>query len=169
MPAFFTSAHLKLSILLSFLGALVALTFSIFSDSGIIAIIFRPIVSALLMFVLGSILFALLEKKVPEAIQAIEAKIGEEPMPDIPPDETGVSTSDTSGEHALDGEGLRSHQGLDSYDSAADVGSTISSTIPRKSGVQVTKDEIVVNGVRFKNEPEVMAETIKQLMDDDKE
>ncbi|MBN8221930.1 MAG: hypothetical protein J0L53_13485, partial [Spirochaetes bacterium] len=31
------------------------------------------------------------------------------------------------------------------------------------------KEEIVVNGVKFKNQPEVMAETIKQLMDQDKD
>ena len=38
-----------------------------------------------------------------------------------------------------------------------------------KTGVQIGKEEIVVNGVKFKNQPEVMAETIKQLMDQDKD
>lgn len=169
MPTFFTAAHVRLSLLLSVLGALVALVFTIVSDSGAVALIFRPLVSGLLMFLLGSGLYALLAKQVPEAIDVIENKPDEESlvMPDgsdvMPEGDTGGSELASEGEDFTGtGEGM---QNYDSSDSSMGGGSSI----PRKTGVQIGKEEIVVNGVKFKNQPEVMAETIKQLMDQDKE
>lgn len=167
MPSFFTAAHLKLSLLLSILGALVALIFTILSDSGVVALIARPLVSALLMFVLGSALYALLAKKVPEAIEVIEHapdEGGALPMEgEMPEGETGGS------ELAVEGSEYNEDSGssMNDYDSGAS--SSPSSNIPRKTGVQIGKEEITVNGVRFKNQPEVMAETIKQLLDQDKD
>lgn len=170
MPQFFTAGHLRLSILLAILGAVVALIFTIFSDSGIVALVARPIVSALIMFVVGTLLYALLASKVPEAIDVIENR----------PDDSANLSMDGSfeGGEALadDGggsdiaAGRTSESGYDSYDSESG-GSANSrvSDIPRKTGVQIGKEEITVNGVKFKNQPEVMAETIKQLMDQDKE
>lgn len=169
MPTFFTAAHLRLSLLLAILGALIAFIFTFFSDSGTVALIFRPIVSALLMFVLGSIIYALLASKVPEAIDVIENKPEEfagegfnpdNPMPegDMPASEGGSDMSEMS----MDG----SDGGSAAYDSGS--GGT-PSNIPRKTGVQIGKEEIIVNGVKFKNQPEVMAETIKQLMEQDKD
>ena len=170
MPAFFTSAHIRLSLLLSVLGALIALIFTIFSDSGVTALIFRPLVSALLMFVLGSIIYALFASKVPEVIDVIENRpegMGE-----------GLGEAGLGGEgdtvFSDDGEGISAEDGPAespaSYD--ADYGSGAHSKvsdIPRKTGVQIGKEEITVNGVKFKNQPEVMAETIKQLMEQDKD
>ncbi len=168
MPAFFTAAHIRLSILLAVLGALVALVFTIISDSGAVALVARPLVSGLLMFVLGSGLYALLAKKVPEAIEVIENQpdaetlgLGEGEM--LPEGDTGGSEIATDGE---DFEGTAG--GMENYDSAHSSASA-GSSIPRKAGVTIGKEEIVVDGVKFKNQPEVMAETIKQLMDQDKE
>lgn len=169
MPAFFTSAHIRLSLLLAVLGALIALIFTLFSDSGVTALIFRPLVSALLMFALGSIIYALFASKVPEVIDVIENRHDDsvDGLTDgtLPEGETSF---------ADDGEGISAEDGpaeaASSYD--ADYGSGGQgkvSDIPRKTGVQIGKEEIVVNGVKFKNQPEVMAETIKQLMDQDKD
>jgi hypothetical protein len=169
MPAFFTAAHVRLSLLLSVLGALVALVFTILSDSGAVALVFRPLVSGLLMFLLGSGLYALLAKKVPEAIDVIENKSDEDSL--IMPDDTdAMPEGDTGGsELASEGEDFTgTGEGMQNYDSS-DSSMGGGSNIPRKTGVQIGKEEIVVNGVKFKNQPEVMAETIKQLMDQDKE
>ncbi len=169
MPAFFTAAHLKLSILLAVLGVLIALIFTIMSASGVTAIIVRPIVSGLLMFVLGSIIYALLAKKVPEAIEVIEnnPEVTGEMMTDAG---VGGDTPDDAGAEGA-GEYLASEgeSSLDAYDQGQGGAGGMTSNIPRKTGVQIGKEEIVVNGVKFKNQPEVMAETIKQLMDQDKE
>lgn len=151
--------------LLSVLGALVALVFTILSDSGVVAIIFRPLVSGLLMFLLGTALYTLLAKKVPEAIEAIENPPSD--ISDMPPSEEFPEGETGGSELALEndeysGEGA----GMDAYNSEGGPAST-GSSIPRKTGVQISKDEITVNGVKFKNQPEVMAETIKQLMDQD--
>lgn len=170
MPAFFTSAHIRLSLLLSILGALIALIFTLSSDSGITALIFRPLVSALLMFVLGSIIYALFAKQVPEVIDVIENRheeiMGELSDGSLTPGEGDMAFSD-------EGEGTSAEDGqssANSYDSDYGSGSSgAASNIPRKTGVQIGKEEIVVNGVKFKNQPEVMAETIKQLMDQDKD
>ncbi|MFO1470258.1 MAG: hypothetical protein U1F27_04375 [Turneriella sp.] len=170
MPAFFTSAHIRLSLLLAILGALIALIFTIFSDSGITALIFRPLVSGLLMFVLGSIIYALFAKKVPEVIDVIENR--QEDMHE------GLTEGGLGGEgdtgFSDDGEGISAEDGpaeaSSTYD--ADYGPSAHSKvsdIPRKTGVQIGKEEITVNGVKFKNQPEVMAETIKQLMEQDKD
>lgn len=171
MPAFFTAAHIRLSLLLAILGGLIALIFTIFSDSGVVALIFRPIVSALIMFVLGTVIYALLANKVPEAIDAIENKPeeftsegfnheGAMAEGEMPAGEGGDMS-----EMSMDG----SDGGSAAYDSSAAGGGSVGSNIPRKTGVQIGKEEIVVNGVKFKNQPEVMAETIKQLMDQDKD
>lgn len=172
MPAFFTAAHLRLSLLLAVLGGLIALIFTIFSDSGVVALIFRPIVSALIMFVLGTMIYALLANKVPEAIDVIENKPEELSGEGFNPE--GAMTEGEMGEGA--GAGDMSEMSMDgsdggsaAYDSGASGGSMADSNIPRKTGVQISKDEVVVNGVKFKNQPEVMAETIKQLMDQDKD
>ncbi|HRP68951.1 MAG TPA: hypothetical protein PLY93_05410 [Turneriella sp.] len=169
MTSFFTAAHLKLSILLAVLGTLVALIFTILSDSGITALIVRPIVSGLFMFILGSVVFAVLEKKVPEALDVIHPPLetpGEGEALDALAD-TENSSLEASDE-ALTHDSSSEADGIDSYTSS-DISTSAGSSIPRKTGVQISKDEIVVNGVKFKNQPEVMAETIKQLMDDDKE
>lgn len=168
MPAFFTGAHLKLSLLLAVLGALIALIFTLFSSSGTVSLIVRPVVSALLMFILGSVIYALLAKKVPEAIEVIEnnPEMSSEMMADTGMGEPAMGDAEGAG----GGEDYTASEGqssFDSYDSGA--GSAAPSNIPRKTGVQIGKEEIVVNGVKFKNQPEVMAETIKQLMDQDKE
>ncbi|MFZ5629240.1 MAG: hypothetical protein ACOY5B_08925 [Spirochaetota bacterium] len=165
MPSLFTAAHLKLSLLLSVLGALVALVFTIISDSGVVAIIFRPLVSGLLMFLLGTALYTLLAKKVPEAIEAIEAPPAD--ISDMPPSEDFPEGETGGSELALENEEYAGEGGrMDAYNSDGGPAST-GSSIPRKTGVQIGKDEITVNGVKFKNQPEVMAETIKQLMDQD--
>lgn len=170
MPAFFTSGHIRLSLLLSVLGALIALIFTIFSDSGVTALIFRPLVSALLMFVLGSIIYALFAKKVPEVIDVIENR------QDDMAEGLGEAGLGSEGDTAFgdEGEGISAEDGpaesAASYDE--DYGPSAHSKvsdIPRKTGVQIGKEEITVNGVKFKNQPEVMAETIKQLMDQDKD
>lgn len=172
MPAFFTAAHIRLSLLLAVLGALIALIFTIFSDSGVVALIFRPLVSALVMFVIGTMIYALLANKVPEAIDVIENKpeefSGEGFNPENPPAEGEMAESEGGGdmsEMSMDG----SDGGSAAYDSGSGSGNMAGSNIPRKTGVQIGKEEIVVNGVKFKNQPEVMAETIKQLMDQDKD
>jgi len=169
MPAFFTAAHIRLSILLSVLGALVALIFTIASDSGAVALIFRPLVSGLLMFVLGSGLYALLAKKVPEAIEVIENQPESDALA-LGEDAEMMPEGDTGGSE-IAGEGedfVGTGEGMQNYDSAH---SSISSgnAIPRKAGITIGKEEIVVDGVKFKNQPEVMAETIKQLMEQDKD
>lgn len=169
MPAFFTAAHIRLSILLAVLGALVALVFTIVSDSGAVALVFRPLVSGLLMFVLGSGLYALLATKVPEAIEVIENQPDAE-MQGLGEGADMLPEGDTGGSE-LAGEGedfTGTGEGMQNYDSAhSSMGS--GSSIPRKAGVTIGKEEIVVDGVKFKNQPEVMAETIKQLMEQDKE
>jgi len=169
MPAFFTAAHIRLSILLAVLGALVALIFTIASDSGAVALVFRPLVSGLLMFVLGSGLYALLAKKVPEAIEVIENQPDAETLgmgenTDMMPEgDTGGSEIAGEGED-FSGTG----EGMQNYESThGSMGS--GSNIPRKTGITIGKEEIVVDGVKFKNQPEVMAETIKQLMEQDKD
>jgi hypothetical protein len=168
MPSLFTAAHLKLSLLLSVLGALVALVFTIISDSGVVAIIFRPFVSGLLMFLLGTALYTVLAKKVPEAIEVIE------PV-ELPPAEASESAAsepfpegETGGsELAMENDEYSgTGGGIESYNADGGAASA-GSSIPRKTGVQIGKDEITVNGVKFKNQPDVMAETIKQLMDQD--
>lgn len=168
MPSFFTAGHIRLSLLLAVLGALVALIFTIFSDSGPVAMVFRPFVSGLLMFVLGSGIYALLAKKVPEAIDVIENNPAEladmPPQEEFPEGETGGSEMAVENE-VFDGGGA----GSDAYESASGMAAGAGNSIPRKTGVQIGKEEIVVNGVTFKNQPEVMAETIKQLMDQDKD
>lgn len=167
MPAFFTAAHLKLSILLAVLGALIALIFTILSASGVTALIVRPLLSALVMFVIGSMLYALLAKKVPEAIEVMENH------PEVTHDsmaEAGMG-GEMNGDMGGGGSDYSSAEGgssLDSYDEGQGGGG-VGSNIPRKTGVTIGKEEIVVNGVKFKNQPEVMAETIKQLMDQDKD
>ncbi len=164
MPSLFTAAHLKLSLLLSALGALVALVFTIISDSGVVAIIFRPLVSGLLMFVLGTALYTVLAKKVPEAIEIIEAPPAN--IPETPPSEDFPEGETGGSELALENDDASATGGMDAYSSDGGAAS-VGSSIPRKTGVQITKDEITVNGVKFKNQPDVMAETIKQLMDQD--
>lgn len=168
MPAFFTAAHLKLSILLAVLGALIALIFTILSASGVTALIVRPLLSGLVMFVIGSVLYALLAKKVPEAIEVIENN------PEVTHDsmaEAGMG-GEMAGDMGAEGADYSSAEGdssLDSYDQGQGGAGGVGSSIPRKTGVTIGKEEIVVNGVKFKNQPEVMAETIKQLMDQDKD
>ena len=165
MPSLFTAAHMRLSLLLSVLGALVALVFTILSDSGVVAIIFRPLVSGLLMFLLGTALYTLLAKKVPEAIEAIENPPQE--ISDVPSGEEFPEGETGGSELALENEEYSAEgAGMDAYNSDGGPASA-GSSIPRKTGVQIGKDEITVNGVKFKNQPEVMAETIKQLMDQD--
>lgn len=170
MPAFFTSGHIRLSLLLSVLGALIALIFTIFSDSGVTALIFRPLVSGLLMFILGSVIYALFAKKVPEVIDVIENRH------DDMAEGLGEAGMGGEGDTAFgdDGEGISAEDGpaesAASYDEDYGSGGQGKvSDIPRKTGVQIGKEEITVNGVKFKNQPEVMAETIKQLMDQDKD
>jgi hypothetical protein len=170
MPAFFTAAHVKLSVLLAILGALVAFIFTIMSGSGTVAIVVRPLVSALLMFVLASAIYALVAKKVPEAIDALENKHEET----LPADGMAMNEGEMpeggmpeGGEVGADFAGAEHESSLDSYDSGASASAT--GSIPKKMGVTVGKEEIIVNGVKFKNQPEVMAETIKQLMDQDKD
>lgn len=169
MPAFFTAAHLKLSILLAVLGFLIALIFTILSASGTVALIVRPVVSGLLMFVLGSIIYALLAKKVPEAIDVIEnnPEVSGEMMADAGMD--GSMHDDAGTEGGSEFAASEGESSLDAYDQGQGGAGGVTSNIPRKTGVQIGKEEIVVNGVKFKNQPEVMAETIKQLMDQDKE
>lgn len=170
MPTFFTAGHLRLSLLLSVLGALIALISTIFSDSGMVAMIFRPLVSALLMFVLGTILYTLLVKKVPEAIDVIENRVDEniDMMPEG--DMSGAEANDIGMAGADENFASEGKSSPASYDSDySSGGGGAASNIPRKTGVQIGKEEIIVNGVKFKNQPEVMAETIKQLMEQDKE
>lgn len=163
MPSLFTAAHLRLSLLLSVLGALVALIFTIISESGIVALITRPLVSGLVMFVLGTALYTLLAKKVPEAIEVIES-----PSPAETPESTDVFPEGEAGgsELSLENNDVVGEGGMDTYNTREGT-TSVASSIPRKTGVQITKDEITVNGVKFKNQPDVMAETIKQLMDQD--
>lgn len=155
--------------MLAVLGVLVALVFTIISDSGAVALVFRPLVSGLLMFVLGSGLYALLATKVPEAIEVIENQpdadtLGLGEGADMLP-EGDTGGSELAGESEdFTGTG----EGMQNYDSAHSSMSS-GSSIPRKAGVTIGKEEIVVDGVKFKNQPEVMAETIKQLMEQDKE
>jgi hypothetical protein len=166
MPPLFTAAHLRLSLLLSALGALVALIFTIVSESGVVAIIFRPLVSGLLMFLLGTVLYTLLAKKVPEAIEAIENAPQEQPIPDAPPSEEFPEGETGGSELVFGNEQDSAEGGMENYSSDTETAS-VGSSIPRKGGVQIGKDEITVNGIKFKNQPDVMAETIKQLMDQD--
>jgi len=169
MPHFFTTGHLRLSILLAILGALVAFIFTWASDSGVVALIARPVVSALIMFAVGSAVFALLASKVPEAIEAIENQTDEalSPMGDLAADGEPLAMGDGAGSDISEMGGADG--GSEAYDSGMGGGGSRLSDIPRKTGVQIGKDEITVNGVKFKNQPEVMAETIKQLMEQDKE
>ena len=141
MPSFFTAAHLKLSLLLSILGALVALIFTILSDSGVVALIARPLVSALLMFVLGSALYALLAKKVPEAIEVIEHapdEGGALPMEgEMPEGETGGS------ELAVEGSEYNEDSGSSMNDRAELV---MSSTPARQISSRARKDTVPSTG-----------------------
>ena len=117
-----------------------------------------------------TIIYALFAKKVPEVIDVIENR-----QEDI---HEGLTEGGLGGEgdtgFSDDGEGISAEDGpaeaSSTYD--ADYGPSAHSKvsdIPRKTGVQIGKEEITVNGVKFKNQPEVMAETIKQLMEQDKD
>lgn len=170
MPTLFTAAHLKLSSLLAVLGILVALVFTIISGSSVVSLIARPIVSGLLMFLLGTFIYTLLAKKVPEAIDAMEHQGLEtgEVNPALSDEAMHDGTAGDISENATAaGDGEMSP--LDAYASSSEPRDSFASSIPRKTGVQIGKEEITVNGVKFKNQPEVMAETIKQLMDQDKD
>ncbi|MCX7632329.1 MAG: hypothetical protein N2Z22_03235 [Turneriella sp.] len=161
MPSLFTAAHISLSVLLATLGALVALVFTIISESGVVALLVRPLVSGLVMFVLGSVLYAVLAKKVPEVIEVFEQAPQEPPQEETGPEPQDIPAGDELTDTTTESSMERSAEYQETEKAS------VSTAGGKSSGVQVTKDEIIVNGMRFKNNPDVMAETVRQLMEQD--
>ena len=168
MPPLFTGTHIKLSTLLAILGALIAFIFTLLSGSGITLLIVRPIVSALVMFILGTGIYILFAKQVPEIIAELNPPQAEDSV--LPIESEGTSNSSDAAEAmAASDVGSSSNSDFDSV-KVADPTSGSYSGAPQSGGkknITAGPGEIVVEGVRIKNQPDVMAETIRHLMDQD--
>jgi len=170
MPPLFIGTHVKLSILLAILGALIAFIFTLISGSGIMLLIVRPLVSALVMFILGTAIYIVFAKQVPEIIAELNPLQAEDSI--LPMDGEGVaSSSDATEAMAAHDMGSTSNSDFDAVKVADPTSGSYSGMHqnPGKKNITAGPGEIVVEGVRIKNQPDVMAETIRHLMDQDED
>lgn len=153
---------LKTSAVLAALGFLVSMIASLFAGASWLSLLWRPLLFASFMAFLGAAIFFLLKSKVPEVIEEFD---GTAPLTEE--DGLGLTTSDLADTAIADDEtGANYYDGSDS--GSADEFDPKSPGAGNRKG-SAGPGELLVEGVRIKNQPEVMADAIKHLMDQDKD
>ncbi|MCB1202030.1 MAG: hypothetical protein KDK41_15375 [Leptospiraceae bacterium] len=156
----FSPAAIKLATALAVVGAIVALLASLFAGANWVAWLYRPVLAAVFMGILGFAIHFILKSTAPEIVEVFSEN---------PPVQEEGSTTDNAETENTEETNLSESEFKDTSYDDSDAMLRSSSQTPRRANKDVVAGdgEIVVEGVKLKNEPKVMAEAIKHLMDQD--
>ncbi len=157
----------RLSGLLAGLGAVISLLASLVAGADIGTIIYRLFLFALLMAALGVGIFFVIQFFAPEIIEVLQTISAQAPS-DLPDEENTVEPLDDMNANS---EFFEEDPNVSSpYATESDMNSQLRTDLARmKKNVKPGEGEIVVEGVRLPNKPELMAEAIKDTLDRDRE
>ena len=147
------------------IGFLISLIVSIVSQAGIFSIIIRPIVSATVMAFLVYITFFIISFVSPDFTKELEEMNSEtsksdESLEDV--DSTEASNMNDQ-ENIEKSDALKNEENSHSTDFDDGILGPTDRTVKGKN-ISKKEGELLVEGVAIKNEPKLMAETIKDLL-----
>ncbi|GEM_PF-660073 len=159
------------------LGVLISFLFSLIGGAGFPEILYRPLLFGILLGILSAGLFFVIKKFVPEVIQEFQNSSigGDIPASDMdgsaeksysPLEENGEASSGFTAEDILPRGKNEENLSLDTSSDYSAVEKENTSARKRKKD-KITDDEIIVHGVSLKNQPQLMADAIRDLMDKD--
>ncbi|RME92005.1 MAG: hypothetical protein D6767_04065 [Candidatus Hydrogenedentota bacterium] len=144
----------KFSFFLAGLGYLLSFLVTLIAGAGVFAVIIRPILSALFMGGVGAGIYLLLQKIEPEFLEEFES------MPESSGDELEVDLDE-------DSEPLEEGETQENIDTDFPASEEPLPSTKIKPNQTPKEDEIVVEGVAIKNDPQVMADAIQHVMSQD--
>lgn len=171
MKNFLDPAMLRISASLAALGAVIALLAALIGGGSPVEILYRPFLYGFIMSLLGVAVYFILSLFVPEVLKEMRA---EEPVENgsEEPEYSGNEEQEPETEMPADGT-LPDMTAEDAQSALGDDELKTKSSAAAKSARNAKRapkeGEIDVEGVAIKNEPEVMAEAIKHLMDQDED
>lgn len=159
---------IKLIIILSSLGALVSFLSGLIAGVGLPELIIRPVIFAIVMAALAFIINMVITTQVPELVEVSADSSIIDSEDDDYSGAAGNSASDFDSSTSLNSDEINSSKG-EAFDSG---GSSVLSGAKggrHKKKQHAGEGEIMVEGVALKDDPAVMAEAVKHLMDDDED
>jgi len=155
----------KVSAGMALAGFLISFIFVLFGDLNFFSIIFRPILSALIMGALGFFLYKLIQLFIPEFVaevdQILEPAPTEDLLEDIPMPEEYTDESEVDGTSDFE-EGSEDDMG-DIVINEEDIARKKKDLVKKKG----KEDEIVVQGIPIKKDPGLMAQAVQHVLDTD--
>lgn len=167
MGEIFSPAAIRLASILAGMGAIVALFAAFLGGASWVTWLYRPLIAAFFMGLLGIGIHLLLNTVSPEIVKAFndeENNAGENPD-DMPSE--NIHLENAPADSLESGSEAANTEASDDAIFRNDTGSGMQQK--SKKNVVAGQGEIVVEGVKLKNEPKVMAEAIKHLMDQDED
>ncbi len=155
---------LKLSIGVAGFAFIVSALIGFIIDNTIINLLWKAAVFAVLFFGLSFGSWHFLEKRVPELFEALSQVQFRSKGDDSGLDENGVSTDqDQDTGDALAGQSLEDTDSISGKEDAADQVAGMASS--GSSKVQNLGDHILIRDKKIKNEPKIIAEALRTMMD----
>lgn len=172
---FTDSLFLKIVLAFSALGFFLSLIAAFFSGVTIFTILLRAFFSSLFTGVLGAIIFFLLESMFPEWRDAFSGYSSQNSKQaggqfSAANQETFVPDFDepeSKNKSAYVGEDLQTDKNINKDDFSSQHFPKREVIQAAKKNKQVAEDEILVEGVPIKNDPAVMSEAVRQVLDQD--
>ena len=152
---------IKLSVLCAALGMVVSLFSCLLGGAGFPAVLYRPFLYAVLMGLIGAIVFYFIHFTAPEVINEFKGNDAE--LDDFEGGDDGLDDSLAFEDDSDSGDYSEVDTSVDG--NVLSSGSNTGGKPQRKA----RPGEIMVEGVPIKNEPKVMAEAIKHLLEQDED
>ncbi|MDH5717815.1 MAG: hypothetical protein OEZ22_09270 [Spirochaetia bacterium] len=156
---------LKSIISLGASGFIISLLASIIGSADYKAIIWQPLVSALVMAILGSAGYFIFEKFIPQFIKKLSAEEDIESMSDSLDIDNTENSENFNIENESISDDIENIEKLENDDIPIKERAINYASAKKKK--QAGEGEILVEGVPIKNEPKLMAEAIQHLLHQD--
>lgn len=158
-------------------GALLSFIISLIAGAGFPALLYRPFLYGFIMGVVAAVSYFIIKLFIPEIISEFLDENYEDAELDISKESENLSNHDSeldlTKDKNKDSDNIKSKTNESSLiDENLDLGTQSSSNAPSarvkpKKEDKVTDEEVIVQGVTLKNEPQLMAEAIRDLMERD--
>ncbi|MES0488386.1 MAG: hypothetical protein ABUK01_00235 [Leptospirales bacterium] len=168
MKELLKKAWFKISAAMALAGFVISFIFVLTGELSFFSILLRPLLSAVVMGALGFLLYKLIQMFIPEFVAEVdnilEPELSEDHLEDIPMPEEFTDESEVDGSEKTDSEDAGEYE---------DMGDVVinEEEIARKKGElgkrKGKEDEIVVQGIPMKKDPDLMAKAVQHVLDSD--
>jgi len=170
--------NIKATIAFALVGFIVSLVIVIFKGPGFPEIILRPVFSGIIMAIFWNLCYLLLKKLLPDFTSELETAFGATENGEMA-DSRLPGMYDESGDFNFDLEKNEDDRDQDNGDDLEGSSENVSEDLEvaessakpmvKKRKTTAGSDEILVEGVPIKKDPELMARTIQHVLDTDKD